>query len=76
MAVDKATVNKQSNQGIIICPIISGKKVPIIVGAPEVYSPNVDGNVAGGKADDSAAQALKEISKTFGSKTLDFLVGR
>lgn len=75
MAVDKATVNKRSNQGVIICPIISGKKVPIVVGAPEVYLPIVDGKVQGGKAEDSAKQALEVITNKFGSKTLDFLIG-
>ena len=75
MAVDKVTVNKRSNQGVIICPMINGKKVPIVVGAPEVYSPSINGNVEGGKADDSAAQAFKEITNKFGGKTLDFLVG-
>ena len=75
MAVDKATVNKRSNQGIIICPMIDGKKVPIVVDAPEVYSPSINGNVEGGKADDSAAQAFKEITNKFGGKILDFLIG-
>ncbi|CAB3982584.1 Hypothetical predicted protein [Paramuricea clavata] len=76
MAVDKATVNKRSNQGVIICPMIDGKKVPIGVGAPEVYSPSINGNVEGSKADDSAAQAFKEITNKFGGKILDFLVAK
>ena len=38
MALDKATVNKRTNQATIICLTIGGVKVPIIVGAPEVYS--------------------------------------
>ena len=75
MAVDKATVNKRSNQGIIICPMIDGRKVPIVVGAPEVYLPSINGNVEGGKADDSAAEAVKKITNKFGGKILDFLVG-
>jgi hypothetical protein len=61
MAVDKATVNKRTNQGVIICPRINGIKVPIIVG---------------GKANESAKQALDQISKQFGDKTLDYLVGK
>ncbi len=75
LAVDKATVNKRTNQGIIICPRINGIRVPVIVGAPEVYKPTTDGNVDGGKANESATQALDEISKKFGKKTLDYLVG-
>ena len=55
--------------------MIYGRKVPIVVGAPEVYSPSINGNVEGGKADDSAAQAFKEITNKFGGKILDFLVG-
>jgi hypothetical protein len=37
MTVDKATVNKRSNQAVIICPILDGKRVPVAVAAPEVY---------------------------------------
>jgi hypothetical protein len=76
MAVDKATVNKRTNQGVIVCPRINGIKVHIIVGAPEVYKHNVDGNVQGGKANEFAKQALDQISKKFGDKTLDYLVGK
>ena len=38
MAVDKATVNRRTSQGVIICPRINEKRVPIIAGAPDVYS--------------------------------------
>ena len=75
MAVDKATVNKRKNQGIIICPMIDGVKIPIVVAAPEVYKPTKDGGVEGGKAEDSASQALQQIEKKFGSTALDYLVG-
>lgn len=75
LAVDKATVNKRSNQGVIICPVMDGKKIPIVVAAPEVYKPTSDGGVEGGKADDSASQALKELENKFGSTSLDYLVG-
>ena len=76
MAVDKATVNKRTNQGVIICPRINGKRVPIIAGAPEVYSSDVEGTIHGSKADESATQALDVISKKFGKKTLDYLIGK
>ena len=45
MALDKATVNKRTNQGVIICLTIDGVKVPLVVGAPEVYKPTNDGGV-------------------------------
>ncbi len=50
-------------------------KSSVIVGAPEVYKPTTDGNVDRGKADESATQALDEISKKFAKKTLDYSVG-
>ena len=76
MALDKATVNKRTNQATIICPTIGGVKVPIIVGAPEVYAPGDNGDVQGGKAEDSAKQALKQIETKFGSTVLDYMVGK
>lgn len=74
LAVDKATVNKRSNQAVIICPMIDGVKVPTVVAAPEVYKPTEDGSVEGGKAEDSAFQALHEIEETFGKTALDYLL--
>ena len=77
MTVDKATVNKRTNQGVIICPMINGQRVPIVAGAPEVYKKGgTQGDVLGGKAGDSAQQALDEIAKKFGRNTLDYLVGK
>ncbi len=43
MTVDKATGNKRSNQAVIICPILDGKRVAIAVAAPEVYKGSDDG---------------------------------
>lgn len=76
LAVDKATVNKRSNQGVIICPMIDGSRVPIVVAAPEVYKPTEGGSVEGGKAEDSATQALDQIEQKFGKTALDYLVGK
>lgn len=76
MALDKATVNKRTNQAVIICPTINGVKVPIVVGAPEVYKHNDDGAVEGGKAEDSANQALEQIREKFGNTVLDYMVGK
>ena len=76
MAVDKATVNKRTNQGVIICPRINGKRVPIIVGASEVYTTDAEGTVHGSKADESATQALNLITKKFGKKTLEYLIDK
>ena len=63
MALDKATVKKRTNQAVIICPTINGVKVPIVVGAPEVYKHSDDGVVEGEKAEDSANQALEQIKE-------------
>jgi hypothetical protein len=79
MALDKATVNKRTNQAVIICPTIDGIKVPIIVGAPEVHKHGLhgdDGNVEGGKSEDPAKQALEQIKKKFGNTVLDYMVGK
>jgi hypothetical protein len=76
MALDKATVNKRTNQAVIICPTINGVKVPIVVGAPEVYKHSDDGVVEGGKAEDSANQALEQIKEKFGDTVLDYMVGK
>lgn len=75
MAVDKGTVNKRTNQAVIICPVLDGVKTPIVVGAPEVYSLCSEGRVEGGKALDSATQALHEIEAKFGKASLDYLIG-
>ena len=54
IASDKATVYKRTNQATIICPTIDGVKVPIILGAPGVYTPGDNGDVQGWKAEDLA----------------------
>ena len=76
MALDKATVSKRTNQAVIICPTFGGNKVPIIVGAPEVYKHCDDGDVKGGKAEDSAKQALELIETKFGNTVMDYMVGK
>eukprot|EP00794_Sanderia_malayensis_P001913 gene1913-2171_t len=76
LAVDKATVNKRSNQAVIVCPIIDGDRIPIVVAAPEVYKATDDGNIQGGKLDDSASQALNIIEEKLGTTALNYLVGR
>ena len=76
MAVVKATVNKRTNEAVVICPTIDGKKVPIVVAAPEVYKQTTVGGVQGGKAEESASRALKQIETKFGSTTLNYLVGK
>ncbi len=53
-----------------------GMRVPIVVAAPEVYKPTEDGSVEGGKAEDSASQALDQIEQKFGKEALDYLVGK
>ena len=75
MTVDKVTVNKRSNQAVLICPILSGRRVAIAVAAPEVYSAKEDGSVEGGKLKDSANQAFDVVKKAYGGEILDYLVG-
>ena len=50
--------------------------MPIIVGVPEVYESGHNGDVQGGKAEDSAKQALRQIELRFGSTILDYIVGK
>jgi hypothetical protein len=75
MTVDKATVNKRSNQAVIICPILDGKRVPVAVAAPEVYKGKADGNIEGGTLSHSATQALEIVKKAYGNDVVDSLVG-
>lgn len=76
LTVDKATVNKRSNQAVMICPILDGKRVPIAVAAPEVYTSKGDGNVEGGTLSESANQALEVLRNTYGNDVLDSLIGK
>ena len=76
LTVDKATVNKRSNQAVLICPMLEGKRVAIAVAATEVYSSSSDVTVQGGKLDDSASQALDILTKAYGNEVLNSLVGK
>ena len=75
MTVDKATVNKRSNQAVLICPMLSDQRVAIAVAAPEVDSAKEDSTVEGGKLKDSANQAFDVLKTAYGEETLDYLVG-
>lgn len=75
MTVDKATVNKRSNQAVLICPILDGKRVPIAVAAPEVYTSKADGSVEGGSLSHSATQALEITENAYGKDIVDSLIG-
>ena len=65
MTVDKATVNKRSNQSVLIRPIFDGKRVPIAVAAPEV----------GGSLSHSAIQALEITKNAYGKDVVGSLIG-
>ena len=41
-----------------------------------MYEPGDNGDVQGGKAEDSAKQALRQIESKFGSTVLDYMVGK
>ena len=75
LTLDKATVNKRTNQAVIICPMVEGKIIPIAVAAPEVYTPNDVGGIVGGSAQDSDVQALDLLEKKFGKEVQRFMVG-
>ena len=75
MTVDKATVNKRLNQAVIICPILEGKRVPIAVGAPEVYKAQDDGSVRGGTLSDAGNQAIRLVERKYGAEVLESLIG-
>ena len=56
--------------------MLEGKRVPIAVAAPEVYSPNDAGGIAGGSAEHSAVQALDLIRNKYGKEVQSFMVGK
>ena len=76
LTLDKATVNKRKNQAVIICPMVEGKRIPIAVAAPEVYSRNDVGGIVGGSAQDSGTQALDLIETKYGKDVQRFMVGK
>ena len=75
MTVDKATINKRSNQAVLICSILDGKRVPIVVAAPKVYTGKADGSVEGGSLPHSATQALEIMENVYDKDVVDCLIG-
>ena len=55
--------------------MVEGKRIPIAVAAPEVYTPNDVGGIVGGSAQDSGVQALDLVEKKFGKEVQCFMVG-
>ena len=76
MTLDKATVNKRTNQAVIVCPMIEGRRIPIAVAAPLVYSPDGNSGVTGGSAEDSGIQALNILRNKYGTQVQSFMIGR
>ena len=67
---DKSTPKRLTNQAIVLCPMIAGKREAIVVSSPEVYQPNdsgTDGDVQGASADVLSKALYHEIFKAFTS---------
>ncbi|CAB3991037.1 Hypothetical predicted protein [Paramuricea clavata] len=65
ITADKSTPQRISNQAVMICPMVNGKRVAIPVNSSVVYSTDDDGNpgsVSGGCADQLAKQIIKKTS--------------
>ena len=75
MTLDKATVNKRTNQAVIVCPMIEGR-IPIAVAAPLVYSPDGNSGMTGSSAEDSGIQALNLLRNKYGTQVQSFMIGR
>ena len=70
ITADKSTPQRITNQAIMICPVVNGKRVAIPVDSPKVYSSKdraTVGTVSGANADELAKQVISSIKKAFGS---------
>ena len=76
MTLDKTIVNMRTNQAVIVCPMIEGRRIPIAVAAPLVYSPDNNSGVTGGSAEDSGIQALNLLRNKYGIHAQSFTIGR
>ena len=69
VSADKNTPKRTSNQGIMICPMVEGKRVAIPVNSLGVYSTDKEGdtsNITGGCADELSHQVVKAIQDAYG----------
>lgn len=67
---DKSTPHRVTNQAIMLCPMIEGKREAIAVSAPEVYHESdtgKEGDVSGGESQELARSLYSEIRKAYPS---------
>ena len=67
---DKSTPHRITNQAIMLCPMIAGKREAIAVSAPEVYhetDTGKEGDVSGGESKELARSLYSEIRKAYPS---------
>ena len=63
---DKSTPHRVTNQAIMLCPMIDGKREAIAVSAPDVYhetETGKEGDVSGGESEELAKSLYNEIHK-------------
>jgi hypothetical protein len=75
VTVDKATVNRMTNQSVMVAVIVEGKRCAIPIAAPKVYTPAEDGGVEGASASELAANTLEAIKNHLSEACLAQLVG-
>lgn len=65
-SADKSTVHRVTNQAIVVCPMIAGKRQAIPVQAPCVYElEDVDNGIAEATADKLADNVYETITSTY-----------
>ena len=65
---DKATPNRLTNQAVMVCPVVNGKREAIAVSSSEVYHEadnGVEGDVNGSTAAEWARMVYGEIKKAY-----------
>lgn len=70
VTTDKSTPHRMTNQAIMICPMVDGKRQAIAVSCPEVYhnaGTEIEGDVAGAASDLLAESIYEEIKNAFPS---------
>lgn len=56
--------------------MVEGRRIPIAVAAPEVFSPSANGGVRGGSLEHSGKQALSLLKKKYGAQVQSFMTGK
>ena len=80
LTADKATINRKTNQAVLVCFMRKGERIAIPVGAPLVYSISDVGetHLSGGRAADLANQCINLLLDKLGlpENHLSYLVGK